>query len=139
MNERKKIVVADNQELDLEFLGLMLSKLGFEVEQAADGKTALEKIKQKKADMAIVNTILPKISGWEVLKTVKKDDEIAGTQIMLLSDIDNIKEQVESFEAGAVDYIVKPFNFSVLVARIRSLLRNKEYYYELGKLDGKKA
>ncbi|MDR2467572.1 MAG: response regulator [Spirochaetaceae bacterium] len=133
MNGRKKILVADTEELNLEFFELMLSKLGFEVVKADDGQSALEKIRQKTIDLALVNTILPRLSGWEILKTVKADKNLAALQVILLSDIDNLKEKVESYELGAEDYICKPFNFSVLLAKIHQTMRSKDFYIELGK------
>ena len=133
MNKRKRILIADNDEYNLEFLELMLSKLGFDVEKAEDGPAALEKIRQKKVDFALINTILPGMSGWNVLKTVKGDAALAAVQIIMLSDIDNVKEKVECYEHGAEDYITKPLSFSVLLAKMRSAIRNKELYFELGR------
>jgi DNA-binding response OmpR family regulator len=133
MNKRKRILIADNDEYNLEFLELMLSKLGFDVEKAEAGPAALEKIRQKKADFALINTILPGMSGWEILKTVKADAQCAAVQVIMLSDIDNVKEKVECYELGAEDYITKPLSFSVLLAKIRSAIRNKELYFDLGR------
>lgn len=133
MNERKRILIADNEELNLEFFELMLSKLGFEVERAVDGQIALDKIRQKKIDLALINTILPRLSGWDILKAAKADPELAAVQIILISDIENIKEKVEAYERGAEYYITKPFNFSVLLAKLRQAIKAKEFYIELGK------
>ncbi|MDR2864673.1 MAG: response regulator [Spirochaetaceae bacterium] len=131
MSERKKILIAETEELNLEFLELMLSKLGFDVEKASDGHSALEIITHNTIDLALVNTILPKISGWEILKTMRKNEELSGIPLILLSDIDNVKEKVEGCELGAEDYITKPFNFSVLLSKIRSALRKRELFTQI--------
>ncbi|MDR0663260.1 MAG: response regulator transcription factor [Spirochaetaceae bacterium] len=128
MINRKKILIADSDALNLEFFDLMLSKLGFIVEKAQDGHIALEKITNAAAselpDLIIINDVLPKVSGWEILKAVKADLKTAFVPVLLLSEINDVKEIVEAFELGADDYIVKPFNFSVVLARIRAALRN---------------
>jgi DNA-binding response OmpR family regulator len=128
MINRKKILIADSDALNLDFFDLMLSKLGFIVEKAQDGHIALEKITSGAAsappDLIIINDVLPKVSGWEILKAVKADPKTAFIPVLLLSEIDDVKEIVEAFELGADDYIVKPFNFSVVLARIRAALRN---------------
>jgi DNA-binding response OmpR family regulator len=126
MPERKTILIAEDDELNLDFFELMLSKLGFRVEKASDGKTACEILRHSHIDLALVNTMLPEISGWEILKIIQNDPKLALIPVILLSDIDNIKEKVESFEQGAEDYVTKPFNFSVLLSRIRAGLRKRE-------------
>jgi CheY-like chemotaxis protein len=121
--------------LNLDFFDLMLSKLGFIVEKAQDGHAALEKItnaaRAEPPDLIIINTVLPKVGGWEILKAVKADSKTAHIPVLLLSEIDDVKEIVEAFELGADDYIVKPFNFSVVLARIRAALRNNVLFSQL--------
>jgi CheY-like chemotaxis protein len=135
MINRKRILIADSDALNLDFFDLMLSKLGFIVEKAQAGHLALEKITNAAAsgppDLIIINTVLPKVSGWEILKAVKADPKTAFIPVLLLSEIDDVKEIVEAFELGADDYIVKPFNFSVVLARIRAALRNNVLISEI--------
>jgi DNA-binding response OmpR family regulator len=75
--------------------------------------------------------VLPKVSGWEILKAVKADPKTAVIPVLLMSEIDDVKEIVEAFEIGADDYILKPFNFSVVLARIRAALRNSVLFSQL--------
>jgi DNA-binding response OmpR family regulator len=135
MINRKKILIADHDALNLDFFDLMLSKLGFIVEKAQDGHEALGRITNRYGDgypdLIITNTVLPKVSGWEILKAVKADPKTAMTPVLLLSEIDDVKEIVEAFEIGADDYILKPFNFSVVLARIRAALRNTVLFSQL--------
>jgi CheY-like chemotaxis protein len=132
---KKKILVADHDEINLDFFNLMLSKLGYNVEKAADGEEALEKImncdRLEAPHLAIVNAVLPKTSGWEILKTVKKHPATAYIPVILMSEIDDVKEIAGALEHGAEDYIVKPFNFSVVLARIRAALRMDELFSQL--------
>jgi DNA-binding response OmpR family regulator len=135
MINRKKILIADHDALNLDFFDLMLSKLGFIVEKAQDGHEALGKITNVQEhgypDLIIINTVLPKVSGWEILKAAKADPKTALIPVLLMSEIDDVKEIVEAFELGADDYILKPYNFSVVLARIRSALRNTVLFSQL--------
>ncbi|MDR2659725.1 MAG: response regulator transcription factor [Spirochaetaceae bacterium] len=132
MVNRKKILIADNDALNLDFFDLMLSKLGFVIEKAPDGQIVLDKISgAEMPDLILLGTVLPKISGWEILKVVKADPKTTAIPVLLLSEISDVKEIVEAFELGADDYIVKPFNFLVVLARIRATLRNNELVSQL--------
>ncbi|MDR2445307.1 MAG: response regulator transcription factor [Spirochaetaceae bacterium] len=135
MINRKKILIADHDALNLDFFDLMLSKLGFVVEKAQDGSEVLSKVTnghdEGYPDLIVINTVLPKVSGWEILKAVKADPKTSVIPVLLLSEIDDVKEIVEAFEIGADDYILKPFNFSVVLARIRAALRNSVLFSQL--------
>jgi DNA-binding response OmpR family regulator len=119
MDTRKKILIADDEDLTLDFFELMLSRLGYEVEKAVDGHEALEKVRKNAPDLLLLETVLPVLSGWDVLKTLKADAALKRIPVILFSAIDDVKEEVEAFELGVEDYIRKPFNFSVVLARIR--------------------
>jgi DNA-binding response OmpR family regulator len=131
MNTHKKILVVDDEELNLEFFEVMLSKLGFNVEKAGDGFEALEKVKRFFPDLIILDVIMPRMSGWELLKTLKGDPKYREIPIIMLSALNDVKEKVEGFELGIEDYITKPFNFSEVLARIRAALRNRELFAQI--------
>jgi CheY-like chemotaxis protein len=126
MSSRKKILIVDDEQINLEFFDLMLSKLGFLVERAENGAEALEKVKHFYPDLIILDNIMPKISGWEVTKTLKKDPAFREIPIIMFSALDDVKDKVEGFNLGVDDYITKPYNFSEVLARIRAVLRNRE-------------
>jgi CheY-like chemotaxis protein len=131
MNTRKKILIADDEQLNLEFFEVMLSKLGFVVEKANDGIEALEKVKRFLPDLILLDNIMPRMSGWEVTKTLKKDPKFQDIPVIMLSALDDIKDKLEGYELGAEDYITKPFNFSEVLARIRVALRNRELFAQI--------
>jgi CheY-like chemotaxis protein len=131
MDARKKILIADDDSISLEFFELMFSKLGFVVEEANDGIEALEKVKKFHPDLIILDNIMPKMSGWDVTKTLKGDPKFRGIPIIMLSALDDVKDKVAGFEAGVDDYITKPFNFSEVLARINAVLRNHELFAQI--------
>lgn len=134
MDARKKILIVDDEQINLEFFDVMLSKLGFIVEKAENGFEALEKTKKFVPDLIILDNIMPKMSGWEVTKTLKTSDdyrEYHDIPIIMFSAMDDVKDKVEGFELGVDDYITKPYNFSEVLARIRAVLRNRELFAQI--------
>jgi CheY-like chemotaxis protein len=131
MNPRKKILIVDDEPINLEFFDLMLSKLGFIVEKAEDGIAALEQVRRFHPDLIMLDNIMPKMSGWEVTKILKGDPVFREIPIIMFSALDDVKDKVEGFELGVDDYITKPFNFSEVLARIRAVLRNHELFGQI--------
>jgi len=124
-----KILIVDDEPINLDFFDVMLSRLGFQVVMAEDGEEALEMIQQDKPDLIILDNIMPKMTGWELTKILKKSkayEQYHDIPIIMFSAMDAVKDKIEGFELGIEDYITKPFNFSEVLARIRAVLRNKE-------------
>jgi DNA-binding response OmpR family regulator len=127
--QKEKILIVDDEPINLEFFDVMLTKLGFDIEKAESGEEALEKIREKKPDLIVLDNIMPGLTGWEVTKKLKNDrefDEFKNVPIIMFSAMDSVEDKIEGFELGVDDYITKPFNFSEVLARIRAVLRNKE-------------
>jgi DNA-binding response OmpR family regulator len=129
METKKRILLVDDEQINLEFFDVMLTKLGFVIEKAEDGQEALELVKRWKPDLIMLDNVMPKLSGWEVTKILKTNEEyreFAEVPIIMFSAMDDVKDKVEGLELGADDYITKPFNFSEVLARIRAVLRTRE-------------
>ena len=126
MNIQKKILIVDDDKINLDFFQLMLSKLGFTVEEAKDGIDALGKLKKFSPDLILLDNIMPRMSGWEFTKAVKDDPKYQDIPIIMFSALDDVKDKVAGFEMGVDDYITKPFNFSEVLARIKATLRSRE-------------
>ena len=129
MSLKGKILIVDDEPINLDFFDVMLSRLGFQVVMAEDGEEALEMIQADRPDLIILDNIMPKITGWELTKILKKSkayEQFRDIPIIMFSAMDAVKDKIEGFELGIEDYITKPFNFSEVLARIRAVLRNKE-------------
>ena len=131
MNTQKKILIVDDETINLDFFDVMLSKLGFSVEKAIDGIEALEKVKRFLPDLILLDNVMPRMSGWEFTKILKNDAKYSDIPIVMFSALDDVKDKVEGFELGVDDYITKPYNFSEVLARIRAVLRNRELYAQI--------
>lgn len=129
MSLKGKILIVDDEPINLDFFDVMLSRLGFQVDMAEDGEEALEMIQQVRPDLIILDNIMPKMTGWELTKILKKSkayEQYRDIPIIMFSAMDAVKDKIEGFELGIEDYITKPFNFSEVLARIRAVLRNRE-------------
>ncbi len=127
--DKTKILIVDDEPINLEFFDVMLTKLGFDVIMAEDGEQALEQIRLYRPDLVILDNIMPKLSGWEVTRIVKNDEEFEDYKdipIIMFSAMDDVKDKIEGFELGVEDYITKPFNFSEVFARIKAVLHSRE-------------
>jgi PleD family two-component response regulator len=124
-----KILIVDDEQINLDFFDVMLTKLGFVVEKAEDGEEALEKVMEVRPDLIILDNIMPKLSGWEVTRILKQSEEYAEVRevpVIMFSAMDDVKDKIEGFDLGIEDYITKPFNFSEVLARIKAVLRGRE-------------
>ncbi len=130
-----KILLADDVEELAEAIGEMLKFNNYDVDIVYNGKDAFNKAKEEKYDCIILDIMMPIMDGVEVVKKIRKLN--IKTPIILLTAKSMIDNKVEGLDAGANDYITKPFEKKELLARIRALTRIEEDYkekYELGNL-----
>ena len=116
-----RILVVEDSPRIAGFLQKGLSEEGYVVETAADGDAGFEKARAQEFDAAVVDVMLPGRSGMELLRDLRA----AGSRlpVLLLTARDRTEDKVEGLDAGADDYLTKPFDFTELMARLRALLR----------------
>ena len=131
MNIQKKILIADDETINLDFFEVMLSKLGFVVEKCDHGAEVIDKVKKFLPDLIILDNIMPGMTGREIAKILKSDPNLKNISIIMLSALDDVKDKVAGFEAGVDDYITKPFNFTEVLARINAVLRNRALFDQI--------
>lgn len=116
-----RILVVEDQQKLAKLLHRGLSNEGYQVDLAADGETAEIKARTGEFDLIILDILLPQKNGFEVLKTLRSEKN--RTPVLVLTARTASEEIVKGLDAGADDYITKPFAFNELFARVRSLLR----------------
>jgi DNA-binding response OmpR family regulator len=116
-----RIVVVDDEQGIVDFLRLGLQYEGFEVASAADGRQALTVISDFKPDIVILDIGMPRMDGLEVCRAIQGSD----IGILILSARDGLQDRLQGLEVGADDYLVKPFHFEELLARVRAVLRRR--------------
>lgn len=116
-----RILIIEDEAKTASFLSKGLKENGFTVDIAINGIDGLSALEQNNYDLAILDIMLPLLDGWSVLSVIRNKD--IETRILLLTAMDSVEDRVKGLELGADDYLVKPFAFSELLARIRTLLR----------------
>jgi two-component system OmpR family response regulator len=124
MNQLKgiKILLVDDEPTILQFLELGLQNEGFEVQTALDGMTAITLAKSFQPHIAILDVMMPGMDGFEVCRMLKKTENIA---VIMLTAKDEVVDRVKGLSLGADDYMMKPFSFEELLARIHARIRNQ--------------
>lgn len=116
-----RILVVEDEKKTAAFLAKGLREAGFAVDVAPDGETGSEQARAKKFDLLIVDIMLPHKDGWQMVAELRRDR--VRTPILFLTARDSVRDRVKGLELGADDYLVKPFAFAELLARVRSVLR----------------
>jgi two-component system response regulator MprA len=126
-NGRPKVLVVDDDANITAFLKRALAYEGYQVETAADGPAALAAARDNPPDLVILDVMLPGLDGVEVLRRLRAGEPETGSlPILMLTARDGVSDRVAGLDAGADDYLVKPFALEELTARIRALLRRRE-------------
>ncbi len=137
-NKKKKILVVEDEKDVLSLLEKGLKEKGFAVDSAVDGEEALQKAKEERSEytLYIFDIVLPKLDGREVVKHLRSEEDM--TPVLFLTAMDKVEDMVEGLEIGADDYMVKPFDFEELIARVKALIRRagqqEGLYTNIGKL-----
>ncbi len=117
-----KILIVEDEDSVLDPLELLLTKEGFSIQTARDGKEALEQFAKTNPDLILLDLMLPEISGTEVCRQIRLKSQVP---IIMLTAKDTEVDKVVGLELGADDYVVKPYSKAELVARIKAVLRRK--------------
>lgn len=121
MNER--ILVVDDDREITRLLRSYLEQAGYSVLVANDGGTALHALRRERPDLLLLDLMLPDKDGWTVTRTIRSDQQLADTLIIMITARIEDTDKILGLELGADDYITKPFNPREVIARVRALLR----------------
>jgi DNA-binding response OmpR family regulator len=119
---RPFVLVAEDDEDILELVAGLLEERGYEIARAADGREALALISARCPDLAVLDVRMPKVDGFEVSRRIRAGGDTRELPVILLSALAREQDVALGFDAGATDYIKKPFSPEELVARIESIL-----------------
>ena len=122
-----RILVADDDASVRDTIAYALGEEGFEVDAVQDGEAALAAAQSSKYDLLILNVMMPKLFGTDVLRERQLE---TGTPIILLSARDSQADRIEGLELGADDYITKPFSPQEVISRVRAILRRQELEHQ---------
>jgi len=119
----QKILIVEDEQAIREMTAFHLSRAGYEVFEAQDCREARALLADNRPDLALIDWMLPDMSGLELTRTLKRDKEFEDLAIIMLTARADERDKVSGLEGGADDYITKPFSPRELVARIKAVLR----------------
>ncbi len=126
----EKLLIVEDEVKLARMLEMELTYEGYQVEKALDGQTGLDKARSTGVDLILLDIMLPGLSGLEVLRRLRQEG--IQTPVILLTARDNVADKVSGLDAGASDYVTKPFAIEELLARIRANLRKGDRRPDLG-------
>jgi putative two-component system response regulator len=126
-----RILAVDDNIQNVELLEGLLASRGYEVIKAYNGMEALKKLEETSVDMVLLDVLMPKMDGYETCRRIKSRPETRLLPVIMLTALDSIEDKIRGIEAGADDFITKPFQKPELLARVKSFERLKGLYDEL--------
>ncbi len=125
MHKPPRILAVDDVAENREIVVVRLKAHGYEITTAADGEEGLAKARAEKPDLILLDIMMPKLDGISVLKELKRDENLGFIPVILLTAKADRRDVIAGLDAGADDYLTKPFDQAALVARVRAMLRIK--------------
>jgi len=123
-DDKKYILLVEDDKFLSEMYATKLTSAGFEIETAADGQAALQKIREKTPDLILLDIVLPKMDGFEVLQFLKKDPALKNIMVIFLTNLGQKEEVDKGLALGANDYIIKAhFTPTEVVAKVKMVLK----------------
>lgn len=120
-----KILAVDDDPMNRDMISRRLEKLGYDITDAGTGREALQKLKDGNFDLVLLDILMPDLDGFQTLEFIKADPRLRHVPVIMLTALDDVASTVRCIEAGAEDYVPKPFNPTVLRARITASLEKK--------------
>jgi DNA-binding response OmpR family regulator len=119
----RKILIVDDEEVIRKFLRIHLTKLGYEVKEAADGEQAIKQLGGDDFDLLICDILMPKKDGWEVIKEVKSDPKTKDIPVIVLTAKNEDMDMFRGYDMGANYYMTKPFTKAQLLYGLKLMLK----------------
>ncbi|MHB8067740.1 MAG: response regulator [Desulfobaccales bacterium] len=126
MNQKPRILLVDDEPMNVALLEAVLVSRGYEVTPATNGIEALDLIHKDNIDLVLLDIMMPEMDGFEVCRRIKDDERLRDIPIILLTALHSKQDRIKGIEAGAEDFISKPFDQGEVIARIKMLLKLRE-------------
>jgi putative two-component system response regulator len=126
-----RVLVVDDLESNRKLLNAFLTRDGYQVDFAIDGRSALDCVSREHPDLVLMDVMMPDIDGYEACRALKRDPRTRLVPVVLVTALQESEDRIRGIDAGADDFLSKPFNSHELRARVRSLIRIKRYTDDL--------
>lgn len=131
MNSPARILVVDDVPNNVKLLADLLTVRGYDVVTASDGDEALERVRDAKPDLVLLDVMMPRLDGYETCRAIRADPATGILPVVMVTALDPAQERIKGIEAGADDFLTKPINTQELLARVKSLLRVQSLYTQV--------
>lgn len=132
--QKSRILIADDNEQNCELLEAYLASSEYEIAMAFDGQETLDKVAEIHPDLILLDIMMPRMSGYEVCKQLKENEETAGIPILMVTALNEMGDIEKAVTAGCDDFLTKPVNRLELTTRVKSLLRVRHLTSERDRL-----
>jgi len=129
--KKQKILIVDDNPTNVELLCAHLKPYNYNLQLAYDGDEALKKIDQDPPDLVLLDLMMPRLSGYEVCQSIKKNKKTQLIPVIVITALKEVGDKIKAIEMGADDFLMKPFNKVELITRIKSLLKLKTLYDDI--------
>jgi two-component system alkaline phosphatase synthesis response regulator PhoP len=134
MSTKNRVLIADDNEANVELLEAYLAPLGLDTAVAIDGQDTLDKVASFKPDLILLDIMMPKLSGFEVCQRLKSDPASSGIMILMVTALNELGDIERAVEAGTDDFLSKPVNKVELIKRVENMLKLRDVSDELERL-----
>lgn len=124
--DKKRILVADDEQNIVDLLSVVLQGEGYQVETAPDGLVALKKIQKNKPDLVILDVNMPQLDGWNVLSSIRASADTHSIPVLMCTNKDLVSDVERAEVLGATGYIPKPFEIERVLLKVKSILKTPE-------------
>ena len=131
---KERVLIVDDEPVNQELLEAFLIGCDYDLDFAADGAEALEKVKSFEPDLVLLDVMMPKTSGFEVCEQIKSDPTTAGTMVLMVTALGELGDVERAVKVGCDDYLSKPVNKAELLKRVENMLKLRAVTNELERL-----
>ena len=124
-NGKFSVLIVDDSEMNRDLLTRRLAKMDLQLSEAANGEEALEAVKKHSYDLVLLDIMMPVMDGYETLEHMQKNQDTQRIPVIMITALDDVDSAVRCIDMGAVDYITKPFNPTLLKSRVTACLERK--------------
>jgi len=121
ITEKPYILVVDDNKITTKLLRRYLESNGFEASEAYDGVDCLEKLKERKPNAVVLDVMMPRMDGYETVNNIKNNPETEDIPVVIVTALNDVANQLKSIEAGSDDFLSKPIEEKLLVAKVKLL------------------
>jgi hypothetical protein len=133
VHDQETVLLVDDSSDNLRLLSTMLQTQGYRVKKAISGQFALQSLEVIEPDLILLDINMPGMDGYQVCEALKMQEKYQSTPVIFMSAADQVFNKVKAFQAGAIDYITKPFQLEEVLIRVENQLNQKRLYQKLEK------